>query len=111
MTITLTDALVKRIQTLRKTQSRPALMLRVRVDGGGCQGFNYHFDLTDTVNGDDEVFEQDGNPYVVIDDISLPYMKGAEVDYADELVGAAFKINNPNAVSSCGCGTSFSIAD
>ena len=108
MTITLTDALVKRIKTLRETQSRPGLMLRIMVEGGGCQGFNYHFDLTDEVKGDDEVFEKDGVG-VVIDDISLPFMKGAEIDYVDELVGASFRVNNPNAVSSCGCGTSFSV--
>ena len=111
MTITLTDALVKRIQVLRDKQSQPGLMLRLRVDGGGCQGFNYHFDLTDTANPDDEVFEKDGQPYVVIDDLSLPYLQGAEIDYTDELVGAHFKVNNPNAASSCGCGTSFSVSD
>jgi iron-sulfur cluster assembly accessory protein len=108
MTITLTDTLVKRIKALQAAENRPALKLRILVEGGGCQGFNYHFDLTEEVKGDDEVFEKDGVG-VIIDDISLPYLAGSEIDYVDELVGASFRVNNPNAVSSCGCGTSFSM--
>lgn len=108
MTITLTDALVKRIKALQAAENRPGLKLRILVEGGGCQGFNYVFDLTDDVKPDDELFEKDGAG-VVIDDISLPYLKGAEIDYVDDLVGASFRVNNPNAVSSCGCGTSFSL--
>lgn len=106
-TITLTDALVKRIKALRDQDGNPALKLRVMVDSGGCQGFEYKFSLTDNVNSDDEVFEKDGIS-VIIDDISLPYMRGAVIDYADDLIGAHFRIDNPNAKSSCGCGTSFS---
>lgn len=108
MTITLTDALVKRIKALQATESRPGLKLRVLVEGGGCQGFNYIFSLTDEVTPDDELFEKDGAG-VVVDDISLPYLKGSAIDYVDDLVGASFRVNNPNAVSSCGCGTSFSL--
>ncbi len=108
MTITLTAALVKRIKALQTAENRPGLKLRILVEGGGCQGFNYVFDLTDDVKSDDEVFEKDGAG-VIIDDISLPYLKGAEIDYVDDLVGASFRVNNPNAASSCGCGTSFSL--
>jgi iron-sulfur cluster insertion protein len=109
-TITLTDGLVKRIRALQEQDGKPDLKLRILVDGGGCQGFEYKFSLTSEINPDDEIFEKDGVA-VVIDDISLPYMRGAEVDYTDDLIGAYFKINNPNAVSTCGCGTSFSTAD
>ena len=108
MTITLTDALVKRIKALQSAENRPGLKLRVMVEGGGCQGFNYIFDLTEDVKSDDELFEKDGAG-VVIDDISLPYLAGSEIDYVDDLVGASVRVNNPNAVSSCGCGTSFSL--
>ena len=107
-TITLTDNLVKRIKALQAKEGNPSLKLRIVVDSGGCQGFEYKFELTETVNADDEVFEKDGIG-VIIDDISLPYMRGAVVNYTDELIGAHFEVQNPNAKSSCGCGTSFSV--
>lgn len=109
-TVTLTDGLVKRIRTLQQQDGKPDLKLRIMVDGGGCQGFEYKFSLTQEITSDDEVFEKDG-VQVVIDDISLPYMSGAEIDYTDELVGAHFSIKNPNAASTCGCGTSFMMKD
>lgn len=108
MTITLTDALIKRIKFLAEQDGKPDLKLRIIVDGGGCQGFEYKFSLDSTITPDDEVFERDGAG-VIIDDISLPFMKGATIDYTDDLIGAHFKITNPNATSSCGCGTSFSV--
>lgn len=108
MTITLTDSLVKRIKTLREKQGDPALNLRITVNGGGCQGFEYAFTLDAARNGDDQAFEKDGVA-VVTDEVSLPFLAGSEVDYVDELIGAHFKVNNPNAASSCGCGTSFSV--
>lgn len=108
MTITLTDALIKRIKFLAEQDGKPDLKLRIIVDGGGCQGFEYKFSLDSTITLDDEVFERDGAG-VIIDDISLPFMKGATIDYTDDLIGAHFKITNPNATSSCGCGTSFSV--
>lgn len=108
--ITLTDGLVKQIRVLQSKEGKPDLKLRILVDGGGCQGFEYKFSLITDVKPDDEVFEKDGIA-VVIDDISLPYMRGAEIDYTDDLIGAHFAINNPNAKSTCGCGTSFSTAD
>ena len=106
--VTLTDSLVSRIRTLQAQDGRADLKLRITVDSGGCQGFEYKFDLVETVNPDDEVFEKDGVA-VVIDDISLPYMAGAVIHYKDDLIGAHFEVQNPNATSSCGCGTSFSV--
>ncbi|AXQ93340.1 iron-sulfur cluster insertion protein ErpA [Cereibacter azotoformans] len=81
--------------------------LRVAVEGGGCSGFQYEIKLDDP-GSDDLVIEKDGQK-VLIDQVSLPFLANAEIDYADELIGSRFVINNPNATSSCGCGTSFSI--
>ena len=82
--------------------------LRIAVEGGGCSGFQYEIKLEDTGAPDDLVLEKDGEQ-VLIDPVSLPFLADAEIDFADELIGARFVINNPNATSSCGCGTSFSI--
>ncbi len=82
--------------------------LRVAVEGGGCSGFQYKFDFADTPNADDIVIERDGAK-VVVDDMSLGFLEGSEIDYVDALIGAAFKIHNPNATAGCGCGTSFSV--
>ncbi len=108
MSITLTDNLVKRIKFLQAQDNNPVLKLRIMVDGGGCQGFEYKFSLDTAIKPEDEVFEKDGIA-VIIDHISLPFMKGATIDFTDDLIGAHFKIDNPNATSSCGCGTSFSV--
>ncbi|NOX40269.1 MAG: iron-sulfur cluster insertion protein ErpA [Alphaproteobacteria bacterium] len=81
--------------------------LRVAVEGGGCSGFQYDIKL-DEATSDDLVLEKDGQK-VLVDSVSLPFLTGAVIDYSDELIGAKFTINNPNATSSCGCGTSFSI--
>jgi iron-sulfur cluster assembly accessory protein len=83
-------------------------LLRVSVEGGGCSGFQYKFDLVADRAADDLVLEKSGAT-LLIDPVSLQYMEGAEIDFVDDLIGAAFKINNPVASSSCGCGTSFSI--
>jgi iron-sulfur cluster assembly accessory protein len=83
-------------------------MLRVSVEGGGCSGFQYKFDLVQESASDDLAIEK-GGITVLIDSVSQMYMEGSEIDFADELIGAAFKVNNPNATASCGCGTSFSI--
>ena len=85
-----------------------ATALRISVEGGGCSGFQYKYDLTDAVAPDDLVVDLDG-ARVLIDPVSLEYMAGSELDFVDNLMGAAFKINNPNATSGCGCGTSFSL--
>ncbi len=83
-------------------------MLRVAVEGGGCSGFQYKFDIVKEREADDLVLDADGYA-VLIDSVSVDYMTGSEIDFSDELIGAAFKINNPNATASCGCGTSFSL--
>ena len=83
-------------------------MLRVSVEGGGCSGFQYKFDLVGQTGRDDVVLERAG-ARVLIDPVSLEYLAGSEIDFVDDLIGAAFKIKNPKATASCGCGTSFSI--
>lgn len=85
-----------------------AAMFRVAVSGGGCSGFQYSFALDDARAEDDLVIERDG-AVVLVDDVSLAYLAGSELDYVDDLIGAAFQMRNPNASSSCGCGTSFSV--
>ncbi|KQZ55206.1 heme biosynthesis protein HemY [Rhizobium sp. Root149] len=82
--------------------------LRVSVEGGGCSGFSYKFDVVDAQGEDDLVISKDGAT-VLIDSLSLVYMTGSEIDFVDNLLGQSFQIKNPNAVASCGCGTSFSI--
>lgn len=105
--ITLTDAAAKRIATiLAKDNAKTAL--RVSVEGGGCSGFSYKFDLVDAGLDDDIVLEK-GSARVLIDSVSLVYMEGSEIDFVDNLMGQSFQIKNPNAVASCGCGTSFAI--
>ncbi len=83
-------------------------ILRIIVEGGGCSGFQYKFDLVGTVESDDIVVQRDGAT-VAIDPVSVVYMEGSEIDFVDDLIGASFRINNPQATAACGCGTSFSI--
>ena len=90
------------------TAEAPGTMLRVSVEGGGCSGFQYRFDMEKTREPDDFVISRNGAT-VLIDPVSLRYLEGAEIDFVDDLIGASFKIANPNATASCGCGTSFSI--
>ena len=91
------------------TANQPAgTMLRVEVIGGGCSGFSYRFGFADTVNADDLVIERDGAK-VAVDEASLPFLAGSEIDFVEEIIGASFKVHNPNATSGCGCGTSFSV--
>src|SRR6201986_4205471 len=97
----------KRIAEILKTEE-PKAMLRVAVTGGGCSGFQYNFTIDDTKMDDDLVVARDGAT-VLVDPVSLDFLKGAEIDFVDDLIGQSFKINNPNATSSCGCGTSFSV--
>jgi iron-sulfur cluster assembly accessory protein len=82
--------------------------LRVSVLGGGCSGFKYDFEIVTATNEDDLVIEKSG-ARIAIDPVSVPFMAGSQIDYVDDLIGASFKINNPNATASCGCGTSFSL--
>jgi iron-sulfur cluster assembly accessory protein len=107
MTVTVTDRAASRIAEIAGGEPASPL-LRVSVEGGGCSGFQYKFDLVGDRAADDLVIEKDG-AVVIIDPVSLQYMEGAEIDFVDDLIGAAFKINNPVATASCGCGTSFSI--
>ena len=83
-------------------------MLRVAVDGGGCSGFQYRFELVDSAGSDDIRIEADGQA-ALVDPVSLPFLKGSEIAFVDDLAGAQFVVRNPNAASSCGCGVSFSI--
>lgn len=104
----LSDSAVERIAALKAQERDPKLMLRVTVSGGGCSGFQYGFDFDRTVNDDDRTFER-GGVTVVVDEVSLQLLAGAEIDFVEDLIGSYFQINNPNASSSCGCGSSFSI--
>lgn len=105
--VEMTDAAAKRINKI--VSGEPGKIgLRVTVEGGGCSGFSYKMDLAETKNGDDIVIEKDGAT-VLIDDLSAVYMGGSVIDFVDDLIGQSFQIRNPNAVASCGCGTSFSI--
>ena len=105
--VTLSETAAQRIRALSDAEGR-TLMLRVAVEGGGCSGFQYQFDLVDAAEPDDLKIERDG-AVAVVDDISLALLGGSEIDFVDELVGASFRVRNPNAKSSCGCGVSFSI--
>ncbi|MGB3457577.1 MAG: iron-sulfur cluster insertion protein ErpA [Litorimonas sp.] len=105
--VTLSESAARQINAIMAKQGVDRL-LRVAVDGGGCSGFSYRFDFADTPEADDLLIERDG-ARVVIDEMSLEFLAGSEIDYSRELIGASFKINNPNATANCGCGTSFSI--
>ena len=106
--VSLTASAAKRVATLIAQDGGSGLMLRVSVSGGGCSGFQYGFSVDDAVNADDRTFERDGVT-LVVDEVSLDLLAGSEVDYVEELIGASFQIKNPQATSSCGCGSSFSI--
>jgi iron-sulfur cluster assembly accessory protein len=105
--VTLSDAAARRIAAILKADAAKQAM-RVSVEGGGCSGFSYKFDLVDDATDDDLVLRKDAAT-VLIDSLSLVYMEGSEIDFVDNLLGQSFQIRNPNAVASCGCGTSFSI--
>ena len=105
--ISLSEAAARRINSLAKDEGRP-LMLRVAVSAGGCSGFQYEFDLVEDSESQDLVLERDG-ARAVVDQVSMVLLKGSEIDFVDELVGAQFQVRNPNAKSSCGCGVSFSL--
>lgn len=103
-----TDAAARKVHELIEEEGNPALKLRVYISGGGCSGFQYGFTFDETRNDDDMAVEKDG-VVLLIDPLSLQYLGGAEVDYAESLSGAQFVIRNPNATTTCGCGSSFSI--
>ena len=105
--VTVTERAALRIGEIL-SQEPAGTMLRVSVAGGGCSGFQYEFDTERAKAEDDVVIERSGAT-VLIDPISLNYMAGSEIDFVDDLIGSSFKINNPNATASCGCGTSFAL--
>jgi iron-sulfur cluster insertion protein len=106
--VVLTESAARRISILKEQERAEGTLLRIAVSGGGCSGFQYGFSFDDQRNGDDFIFERDGVG-VVVDEVSLNLLAGAEIDFVEDLMGASFQIRNPNAASSCGCGNSFSI--
>ena len=106
--VALTASAARRIRKVAEAEGNPALGLRISVSGGGCSGFQYSFTLDETETADDVVIARDG-ARVLIDTISLEYIRGAEIDFVEDLSGAGFQIRNPLASSSCGCGNSFAI--
>jgi iron-sulfur cluster assembly accessory protein len=105
--VTVTERAARRIGEILKAEPAGA-MLRVSVQGGGCSGFQYKFDVERT-QGDDDIVVARNGATVLIDSVSLQYLAGSEIDFVDDLIGAAFKVNNPLAKASCGCGTSFTL--
>jgi iron-sulfur cluster assembly accessory protein len=105
--INLTDRAADRIKEIMAAEA-PGTMLRISVNGGGCSGFSYAFDVEKTRQEEDLAVERDGAT-VVIDPVSIQYMGGSTIDFVDDLIGQSFKIENPQATASCGCGTSFSL--
>lgn len=106
--VTMTDSAVSRIARLMEQEDGDSLFLRITVSGGGCSGFQYGFSLDDRQNDDDLVFEHNGIK-VVIDEVSMDFVKGSQLDYVEDLIGSFFSLKNPNAASTCGCGTSFAV--
>jgi iron-sulfur cluster insertion protein len=106
--VTLTESAARRIAELRQAENTPTAFLRLSVSGGGCSGFQYGFSFDDTRQQDDFAFARDGVE-LVIDEVSLELVKGSEIDFVEDLMGAYFQVRNPNAASSCGCGNSFSV--
>ena len=105
--ISLTENAAKRVAWIAERQQKPAI-LRLAVDGGGCAGFTYKFELADVADDEDAIAETDGVK-LVVDPVSLDLVRGSAVDFVEDLGGAAFKVTNPNAQSGCGCGSSFSV--
>lgn len=105
--VTMSESAATQIKKIMGQPGAGAYM-RVAVNGGGCSGFQYEFGFADAPNEDDLIIERSGAK-ILIDEMSLEFLTGSEIDYTREIIGAAFKINNPNAVANCGCGTSFSI--
>ena len=105
--VTVTERAASRINEIVANETLNKL-LRVSVEGGGCSGFQYKFDLVGVAAPDDVVIERD-NARILVDPVSLEFLAGSEIDFVDDLIGAAFKVRNPNATASCGCGTSFTV--
>lgn len=106
--MTLTDNAAKKLSKLKAAEGNEALMLRVYVTGGGCSGFSYGFDFAEDMEEDDATF-LNGDAVLVVDSLSYQYLQGSTIDYIEGLEGSRFVVNNPNATTTCGCGSSFSI--
>lgn len=106
--VSMTPAAAARVQELLREEGKPDLMLRLAISGGGCSGFSYGFSLDGERTADDRLFEFHGTK-LVVDDASLDLLNGAQIDYIDDLMAKSFRVTNPNAQSTCGCGTSFSL--
>ncbi|MFC7050813.1 iron-sulfur cluster insertion protein ErpA [Emcibacter nanhaiensis] len=106
--VTLSASAAKRIATLIQSEGNPELKFRIAVNGGGCSGFQYDFNLVEDQKDDDLVVERDGVT-MLVDGLSLLYLTGSEVDFVEELAGSMFVVKNPNATASCGCGSSFAV--
>ena len=106
--ISFTGRAAAKVRELREEEGNPALKLRVYITGGGCSGFSYGFTFDEKVNEDDTVVENEGVT-LLVDAMSIQYLAGSEVDYEQGLMGSRFVVQNPNATSTCGCGSSFSI--
>jgi iron-sulfur cluster insertion protein len=106
--VILTENAARRIALLKLQENAEGAFLRLAVSGGGCSGFQYGFSFDKNIDDGDSVFERDGVA-LVVDDVSLELLQGAEIDFVEDLIGASFQVRNPNAASSCGCGNSFSI--
>jgi iron-sulfur cluster assembly accessory protein len=105
--VTISERAARRISEILKGEGNGA-MLRISVEGGGCSGFQYKFDI-DRARADDDVVIERESAVVLVDPASAPFLAGSEVDFVDDLIGASFRVHNPNATASCGCGTSFAI--
>jgi iron-sulfur cluster assembly accessory protein len=106
--VTLSDRAAKRVARILSKEPN-GTVLRISVAGGGCSGFQYEYNLVQESANDDDLVLQKGEATVFIDSLSLEFMGGSEIDYVDDLIGQSFQIKNPNAVASCGCGTSFAV--
>ena len=106
--LVLTEAAAARVKVLAVEEGNPALMLRLAVTGGGCSGFSYNFSMDSDVTADDRIYEFHGSK-LIVDEASMDLVKGCQIDYVDDLMASSFRISNPNATATCGCGTSFAI--
>ena len=106
--LTVTDRAVERIAHILRSEPEGSV-LRISVDGGGCSGFQYRYDLVQEKPAEDDFVISEGGALILVDSVSLQFMEGSQVDFVDDLIGQSFQVKNPNATASCGCGTSFSI--
>ena len=106
--VKITAKAAQRLKDIMQIQGKENIKLRLQVSGGGCNGFQYDFSISTNINENDHIFTKDGIA-VLIDNISLKFLIGAEIDFVSDMMGSTFRVNNPNVNSACGCGTSFSL--